>query len=36
MPQIRICDYYAVIDLGKKIEFTVMIPNRGGDPLGLS
>ena len=33
-PKIRIFDYSAVIDLGKKIEFTVMAPNHGGDPLG--
>ena len=31
-PKIRIFDYSAVIDLGKKIEFTVMAPNHGGDP----
>ena len=34
MPQIRIFDYSAVIDLGKKKEFTVMAPNNGGDTLG--
>ena len=33
-PKIRIFDYSAVIDLGKKIEFTVMAPNHGGDPQG--
>ena len=33
-PKIRIFDYSAIIDLGKKKEFTVMAPNHGGAPLG--
>ena len=33
-PKIRIFDYSAVIDWEKKIEFTVMAPNHGGEPLG--
>ena len=33
-PKIRIVDYSAVIDLGKKIELAVMEPNHGGKPLG--
>ena len=34
MPQNSDFDYSAVIDLGKKIEFMVLMPNHGGDPLG--
>ena len=34
-PKIRIFDYSAVIDLGKKFEFTVMAPNHSGDSLGF-
>ena len=33
-PKIRIFDYPEVIDFSKKMEFTVMVPNHGGDPLG--
>ena len=33
-PKIRIFLYSPVIDMRKKIEFTVMAPNHGGDPLG--
>ena len=34
MPQIRIFDYPAVIDFSQKMEFTVMVPNHGENPLG--
>ena len=33
-PKIRIFDYPAVIGFSQKMEFTVMAPNHGGDPLG--
>ena len=33
-PKIRIFDYPAVIGFSPKIQFTVMVPNHGGDPLG--
>ena len=33
-PKIRIFDYPAVIVFSQKIEFTVMVPNHGGDALG--
>ena len=33
-PKIRIFDYPAVIDFSQKMEFTVMLPNLGGDTLG--
>ena len=33
-PKIRIFDYPAVIGFSPKMEFTVMVPNHGGDPLG--
>ena len=33
-PKIRISDDPAVIDFSQKMEFTVMAPNHGGDPLG--
>ena len=32
-PKIRIFDYPAVIDFSQKMEFTVMLPNHGGDTL---
>ena len=33
-PKIRIFDYPKVIDFSQKMEFTVMVPNHGGEPLG--
>ena len=33
-PKIRIFDYPAVIVFSQKMEFTVMVPNHGGDALG--
>ena len=33
-PKIRISDYPAVIGFSQKMEFKVMAPNHGGDPLG--
>ena len=33
-PKIRIFDYPAVIVFFQKMEFTVMVPNHGGDALG--
>ena len=33
-PKIRIFDYPAVIGFSQKLEWTVMAPNHGGDPLG--
>ena len=33
-PKIRIFEYPEVIDFSQKMEFTVMAPNHGGDPLG--
>ena len=33
-PKIRFFYYSAVIDFALKIQFTVMAPNHGGDPLG--
>ena len=33
-PIIRIFDYPEVIDFSKKMEFTVLVPTHGGDPLG--
>ena len=33
-PKIRIFDYPAVLGFSPKMEFTVMVPNHGGDPLG--
>ena len=33
-PKIRIFDYAADIDFSQKMEFTVMAPNHGGEPLG--
>ena len=33
-PKIRIFDYPTVIDFSQKMEFTVMLPNHGGDTLG--
>ena len=33
-PKIRIFDYPEVIDFSQKMEFTVLVPNHGGDPLG--
>ena len=33
-PKIRIFDYPAVIDFSQKMEVTVKLPHRGGDPLG--
>ena len=33
-PKIRIFDYPEVIDFSQKMEFMVMVPNHGGDPLG--
>ena len=33
-PQIRIFQYTAVNGFSQKMEFTVMAPNHGGDPLG--
>ena len=35
-PKIRLFDYPAVIDFLQKLEVTVMVPNHGGDPWGLS
>ena len=33
-PKMRIFDYPAVNGFSQKMEFTVMAPNHGGDPLG--
>ena len=33
-PKIRIFDYPVVIDFSQKMEVTVKLPHRGGDPLG--
>ena len=33
-PKIRFFDYPAVIVFSQKMEFTVMVPNHGGDALG--
>ena len=33
-PKIRIFEYPEVIDFSQKMEFTVVMPNHGGDPLG--
>ena len=33
-PKIRIFDYPEIIDFSQKMEFTVMVPNHGGEPLG--
>ena len=33
-PKIRIFDYPAIIDFLQKMEFTVMAPSHGGDPVG--
>ena len=33
-PKIRIFEYPEVIDFSQKMEFTVVVPNHGGDPLG--
>ena len=33
-PQIRICDFPAVINFSQKMEVSVIAPNHGGDPLG--
>ena len=33
-PKIRISEYPEVIDFSQKMEFTVVVPNHGGDPLG--
>ena len=33
-PKIRIFHYPEVIDFSQKMEFTVMVPNHGGEPLG--
>ena len=34
-PKMQIFDYPAVIVFSQKMEFTVMVPNHGGDPLGF-
>ena len=33
-PKIRIFNYPEVSDFSQKMEFTVMVPNHGGEPLG--
>ena len=35
-PKIRIFDYPEIIDFSQKMEFTVMVPNHGGEPVGYS